>query len=525
MKSPLRITAGALALGLLLAGCGDAPTKKKTADAGAYPSAIKLVDGYDPNGHFSWAYTAFASSWDPTKSVTGADISFFEPVYDRLLQEDAEGKVTTMLAEEFTPSADNKSLTLKLKKGLSFSDGTAFNAEAVKFNLDRSRAAESRIAGEVYQIQSIDIVDEYTVKLNLSGGLGSLVSGLAGRAGMMVSPTAAAAGVLESKPVGVGPYTATAIDPGNKVEYQKTPGYWDPNAQRVATRTYYYMPDDQTRFNALQSGEVDGAAINADMLDTVSEAKKQVITEPSTIYIYFMVNTAVAPFDDPEVRKALNMAINREAISQGLYDGYCVPQIQPFPESSPGYSKKIGDGLDIFPYDPKAAKKILQDKGITELNLTTAAPNVTIYTKFAEVLQDQLADIGINLTIHSLPPVPQVQEFAIDKVTETFSSVYTGINDPDAIMSRYLAPKALFNPGGAEYPKLIEYGAEGAASMDPAERTPAYEKFIDEWVKNPPHMVPVCMTYLAAGFQDGVSGVAQLPSGRTSLRGVAVTKE
>ncbi|WP_153505206.1 ABC transporter substrate-binding protein [Cumulibacter manganitolerans] len=525
MKRSLRMTSGMLAVGLLLAGCGDAPNKSKAADDSKYPSNIKLAKDFDANGHFSWAYTAFASSWDPTKSVTGGDISFFEPVYDRLLQEDDEGKIVSMLAEEFTPSADNKTLTLKLKKGLSFSDGTPFNAEAVKFNLDRSRAATSRISGEVYQIQSIDVVDEYTVNLNLSGGLGSLVSGLAGRAGMMVSPAAAQAGQLESKPVGVGPYTATAIDPGNKVEYAKTPNYWDPDAQHVATRTYYYMPDDQTRFNALQSGEVDGAAINADMLDTVSAAHKNVVTEPSTIYIYFMVNAGVKPFDDPEVRKALNMAIDRKAISQGLYDGYCVPQIQPFPKSSPGYSKKIGDGLDIFPYDPKAAKKILESKGVTKLDVTTAAPNVTIYTKFAEVLQNQLAQVGINLQIHSLPPVPQVQEFAIDKVTPTFSSVYTGINDPDAIMSRYLAPKALFNPGGAQYPELVQYGAEGAAPLDPAKRAPAYEKFMDAWVKSPPHMIPVCMTYLAAGFQDGVSGVRQMPSGRTNLREVAVPKK
>lgn len=272
-----------LALGLLLAGCGDAPDKTtKEADSDAYGNQIELADDYDPNGHFDWAYTAFASNWDPTKSVTGADINFYEPVYDRLLREDAEGKVGPMLAQEFTPSSDNKTLTLKLREGLKFSDGTPFNAEAVKFNLERA--------------------------------------------------------------------------------------------------------------------------------------------------------------------KALNMAIDREAISQGLYDGYCTPQIQPFQQTSPGYSEKIGDGLDIFPYDPEKAKKIMQDAGVTELNMATAAPNVTIYTKFAEVVQSQLKEIGINLEIHSLPPTPQVQEFAIDKTTETFTSVFTGINDPDAIWGRYLGAEGAVQP-------------------------------------------------------------------------------
>ncbi|WP_134325263.1 ABC transporter substrate-binding protein [Cumulibacter soli] len=522
MRRSLTFAAGIMAVGLLLAGCGDAPAEK-SEDLEEYPNSIPLADDFNPDAHFEWAYTAFASSWDPAKSVTGGDINFMEPVYDRLLAEGEDGIPVPMLAEEFTPSDDNKTLSLKLIEGAKFSDGEPFDAEAVKFNLERYKAEDSRISGEVYQIESVEVTGEYTLDLHLSGGLGSLVSGLAGRAGMMVSPKAVADGTIDTEPVGIGPYVTTAIDPGSKVDYELTPDYWDPEAQNVATRTYHYMPDDQTRFNALQSGELNGAQINADQLDTVSNADLQVTTAPSPIYVYFMVNTAEEPFGDPEVRKALNMAIDREAISEGLYDGYCIPQIQPFPPASPGYSEKIGDGLDIFPYDPEEAKKILEDKGVTDLDITTAAPNVTLYTKFAEAVQAQLAEVGINMEIHAQPPTPQVQEFAIDKVTPTFTSVYTGINDPDAIMSRYLAPTALFNPGGAEYPELMEYATEGAASMDPAERTPAYEKFMDAWVENPPHMIPVCMSYLAAGFQDNVSGVMQMPSGRPNLRYMAIS--
>ena len=369
------------------------------------------------------------------------------------------------------------------------------------------------------------MVDEYTVDLKLSGGLGSLVVGLASRGGMMVSPTAVQSGQIDTQPVGIGSYQAANIVAGNYVDYAKTSDYWDPDAQRVATMTIHYMTDDQTRLNALKSGQIDGASVNPDQLDTVESAGLSPLVTPSPRFIYFMVNTAVAPFDDPEVRKALNMAIDREAISQGLYDGYCTPQIQPFPKTSPGYSDKVGDGLDIFPYDPKAAKKILEDKGVTELSIATAAPNVTIYTKFAEVVQDQLSDIGIDLEIHAVPPAPQVQEFAIDKTTETFTSVYTAINDPDAVWSRYVAPTALFNPGNMEYPELAEHGAEGAASMDPAERKPAYEGFMDAWVENPPHMVPVCMIHLANAYNDNVSGAAQMANGYPDLRGVAVAKE
>ncbi len=525
MKRAPKILAGLLCAGLALSGCGDAPARKSTADTEKYGSTIKLVKDYDPNGHFEFAYTSYPASWDPTKSVNGADGVFYAPVYDRLLLEDADGKVQPMLAEKFTPSADNKTLTLKLRTGLTFSDGTPFDAAAVKVNLDRNRAESSRISGEVHQIESVEVVDPSTVDLHLSGGLGPIVVGLASRGGIMVSPAAVAAGTLDAQPVGIGPYLATKIQAGSKADYEKTPNYWDPDAQRVATMTYQYMPDDQTRVSALMSGTVDGAGVNAVDLNVVDAAGKTPIVKQSPLFIYFMVNTAKGPFADPNVRKALNMAIDRKAISQGLYEGYCTPQIQPFPKTSPGYSAKVGDGLDVFPYDPTAAKKLMKDAGVTKLDIATAAPTVTIYTKFAEVLQGQFAKIGIDMKIHSLPPVQQVQEFAIDKTTETFTSIYTGMNDPDTVMSRYLDPVALFNPGAMEYPDLVKYGAEGAASLNPAERKPAYEKFMDAWVENPPHLIPVCMVHAATAYADRVSGVAQKASGYPDLRGVAVAKK
>lgn len=526
MKRTPRLMVAALGASLVLAACGDAPESETAAESDSFGNSIDLVEGYDPDGHFDWAYVAFASSWDPILSINGGDQNFYEPVYDRLLYEGIDGELEPMLATEFTPADDGKSLTLKLREGLTFSDGEPFNAEAVKFNLDRARGEDSKINGELYQVTSVDIVDDYTVTLNLSGSIGSLPVALANRAGMMVSPAAAKSGKLDAGPVGIGPYTAADIEAGNKVNYELTPDYWDTDAQRVKTMTYYYMPDDQTRINAMKSGELDGMTAPATELDNLAEEGFTPIVQPSSLVLYFAVNTSVEPFGDPEVRKAINLAINREEISQGLYDGYCTPQIQPFPESSPGYSDKIGDGLDIWGYDPDEAKKIFEEAGVTEpIEVATAAPNVTIYTKFAEVLQDQLADVGINVEIHSIPPSEMVQEFSIDKVTETFTTISTGINDPDVINSRYIAKTSLFNPGNTDYPDLTKYGNEGASTFDPAERKAAYEKYMDAWVETPPHMIPVCMVEGNAVFADNVSGVIQRANGYVSLRGVAVAKE
>ncbi|WP_134323607.1 ABC transporter substrate-binding protein [Cumulibacter soli] len=516
---------GLVAASLLLAGCGDAPDKGTGAENNEYGNSIEVADDFNPDSHFTWAHTSFASTWDPIKSINGSDQNFYEPVYDRLLFEEQDGTVVPMLATEFTPSEDNKKLTLTLQEGLSFSDGAPFDAEAVKFNLDRVRGEGSNIAGELYQVDSVNIIDPLTIELELSGGIGSLPVALANRAGIMVSPEAAKAGDLESEPVGIGPYVTTDIAPGDSVDYALTEDYWDTDAQRVATMTYKYMPDDQTRLNALKSGELDGARVNADEMDILADAGLIPLVEPSSLFIYFMVNAGMEPFDNPEVRKALNMAIDREAISEGLYDGYCTPQVQPFPEGSVGYSEKVGDGLDVYGYDPEAAKQILEEEGVTELSVATATPNVTIYTKLSEVLQSELKDIGIDLTINSVPPAEMVQQFSVDQVTETFTSTATGINDPDVTNSRYISADSLFNPANVEYPDLQKYGDEGAATFDPAERKPAYEKYMDAWMETPPHLMPICMLHQSIAVADYVSGVSEKANGYPDLRGVAVSKE
>lgn len=519
MRTSTKLTGALTAALLLVAGCGDAPSSTDD-DTNDLPASVALADDYNPDAHLDWAFNTFAFDWDPIKSVTGADLPFYDPVYDRLLNQTGDGEIIPMLATEFEASEDNKSLTLTLRDNLTFSDGAPFNADAVKFNLERASSADSKISGEVYQIDSIEAIAPLTVKINVTGALGSLVTALAARPGIMVSPAAIQSGAITSGPAGIGPYQVTASDPGHKVDYEKTPDYWDPDAQRVATITYFLMTDDQTRINALKTGELDGAQLSGDQINTAVSAELQVVSKPGAPILYFAVNTDQAPFDDPEARKALNMAIDREAVSEGLFDGNCTPQIQPFPEDSPGYSEKIGDGLEIFPYDPEKAKEILASKGVTSLDVQIVTPIVTLYTAFGEVVQDQLKKVGINVEVRPLSPVEQVQEFAIDKTAKMFESATTGINDPDALLGRYVSETALFNPGNEVYPKLQEYGAAGSADIDPAKRTPHYEDYMDAWIESPPHFVPVCNVHLAAAFNDNISGVDS-PNGRTHMRGVA----
>ena len=506
--------------GLLLAACGDAPDRRDAGEASItdYPQAIETRDGYDPDAHINAAFTTQPATWDPTESITNGDFSMYAQVYDRLLATDQEGNVVPMLAESFESSADNLSMTLMLRQGLQFSDGTPFDAEAVKFNLERNAAPASRIAGELGMITSVEVIDPLTVKVNVDTGIGALAVSLSSRGGVMVSPTAAAAGTLTGQPTGIGPYVATSISPGANVELKRTENYWDPEAQKAATQTLQVILDDQARYNALVSGDIDVALINANQMSAAQSAGLNPVINESALFNYLGINAAVAPFDDPEVRRALNMAIDREAISYGLYDGHCTPSAQYVPESSPGYSDKLGDGSAEFPYDPEAAKKILEEHGATDVTITAVPPNVTIYVQLAEAVQAQLAKVGITMKVNAVPATELVQRFAIDFSAEAVVSVATVINDPQAVHGRYLIPDALFNPGDADYVELNAAADAAALPLDPAERKPLYETYWDTWVQTPPHIVPICMIHLGAAASDDISGVFQRPVGYTDIR-------
>lgn len=516
----LQLTSALLTVGLL-AACGGAPEARETKATSEYATSIPLEKEFDPNANFRWAYTAFATGWDPIDSTNGADINFWVPVYDRLLQEGPDGDVLPMLATEFTPSDDLTSMTLKLREGLTFSDGTPFNAAAVKFNLERAISAPSRIVSEISMVTSVDVIDEYTVRVNVSGGLGSLPITLTARSGIMVSPAAVQSGIIDTQPVGIGPYTATDIVPGDSVSFIKSENYWDPDAQKVATMEYRLIADDQARYNALVAGEIDGTQINPDQIVAAEKAGVNVIAKPSVNFLFMALNTAVAPFDDPKVRKALSMSIDRQAIADGVYDGHCTPSTQMFQPGSIAYSKEVGDGSDTYPYDPEAAKKVLAEADVDGSSFINIAPNVTIYTKIAEIVQDEWSQVGLDMTVKPAPPAQVVQEFALDKTAEVSTAIWPGLNDPTAIINQLIGP-AGFNPGDAEYPELMEASAEASSSQDDEERKAGYEKFAAKWNEEVTHIIPICHVHLATGFADYVSNVYQPMSGGPDLRGVAV---
>lgn len=520
-RAGMKTVAIGVGVALALAGCGDAPKEDAPAND-AYPTAVPVADDFDESASFTLAVTLPPSSFDPRDSSTGLDQNFLAPIYDRLIYLTPDGEFEPMLATEWTPSEDGKSLTLKLRTGLQFTDGTPFDAAAVKTNLDRYRGEGSKLIQELRQVTDVTVIDPATVKITVSDGLGALTSSLSARAGMMASPKAIADGTIASTPVGVGPYQVVTATPGQGVTLERNPSYWQPDAQRVATLEVVGIPDSQTRYNALSTGEISAATVAIDQAKSADDADKTLVAGPTPLIFFLAVNTATAPFDDPSVREAMSLAINREDIAAGLYEGFCDPQVQLFPEGTVGYSEEIGDGLDQWPYDPEKAKQLIEDAGVDPAASFDANVTAGDTVALAEVIQSQLGEVGITMNVKPGPSATLLEEFSFAKTSPLTVSGYTGPPDPAGVIDRNFLPTALYNPGGKVDEEMLAIGQDAASETDPEKRNELYGQFTEVFLQEVRNIIPICLLHQIIAAAPEVTGL-HAPTDYVDLRNIAVS--
>lgn len=183
-----------------------------------------------PGGTLRVAFRAEVSTFDPFKGASGTDHMYLYPVFDTLVRFDDKLQPRPGLAESWDTS-DPKALVLRLRKNVKFHDGTPFNAEAVRFNLLRAQdKTVSSMASELGNVEAVEVVDAYTVKLRLKRPDASLVLAFTDRAGMMVSPTAMQklGDQFGRTPVGAGEYKLVKWTPGDSVRLERFQDYWEP---------------------------------------------------------------------------------------------------------------------------------------------------------------------------------------------------------------------------------------------------------------------------------------------------------
>jgi peptide/nickel transport system substrate-binding protein len=384
-------------------------------------------------------------------------------IFDTLTALDDKGEPQPKLALSWTHSDDYKTWTYKLRPGVKFHDGTPFNAQAVKENFDRQKdpANNCRCAFYIAFIHDVQAPDELTVVYNLndpSVTLPALMS-LQGANNVIQSPTAwkTKGDDYNRNPVGTGPYILKSWTAGDRILLEKNPDYWNkghPYLDRIVLKP---MPDSQSRFASLQSGEADIIWDDEYDADFIQKAQK----DPKlTVHSYtgsgaavFAFNTKTPPFDDLRVRQALVMAIDRKRMSEALTNGLARPASNPYGDGS--WVKCKDDGA--LPFDIEKAKALIKDYGkpVEFKMITTASPRGRA---IGQVFQQFWKQADANMEIEQIDQTTIVPRAFMRQFQLTPWRIID-LADPDPQMFANFhtgSPVALANYSDPELDRLLE---------------------------------------------------------------------
>ncbi|MEK9660440.1 MAG: ABC transporter substrate-binding protein [Alphaproteobacteria bacterium] len=331
---------------------------------------------------------------DPT---AGAAAAFDEIVYDNVMQGltriDENGAVQPQLAERWEVSDDGLVYTFHLKQGVTFHNGSAFDASDVVFSFDRARAADSVNAQKPLfaAIDTVEAVDPQTVRITLSRPEGGLPFSLGWGDAVIVDP--ASAGTNKTDPVGTGPFRFVRWVKGDRIDLEAV----SPK-QPIQKVTFRIVPDPSSQVAALKAGDIDAVSVlNAPEAVIAFQSDPDFVvaigtTEGETI---LALNNARKPLDDVRVRRAIGHAIDRQAIIDGAMFGFGTPIGTHFAPHNPAYV----DLTALSAYDPDKAKALLKEAGAENLKLTLKLPPPSYARRGGEIIAAQLGAVGIKVEI------------------------------------------------------------------------------------------------------------------------------
>lgn len=453
-----------------------------------------------------WAVPGVAQSLDPRTANEFQQV-FLEQVYEPLLRTAPDGDVEPGLAIEWHLVDDGDAFELILREGVTFHDGEPFDADAVAANLDAAIQPDSGLAAELDVVESVEVVDDHTVRLLLNGPGGHLTGVLSGYAGMMISP-AALDDDLQREPVGAGPFVLTEFGE-TAVTFEAWDGYYAADDVTIAGIEFSTYADQSTRLRALQSGQLDGAFLSSNQAEEAEAGGLEVAALFQTSVHGVLLNTAHVALGSDEVRQALMRAIDRDAISEVLYDGRCEPTVQPYPDGFWAHVPGLSDS-DSATYDVDAARALMAEAGYPDgFSVVMSSNSVSVYPRLAEVLQQQFAEIGIEVTVEVQTDLTaQRRSGDFDMVVGPFQA---GRADPTNWLADHYATEGRRNFGGVVFDGVSEQIAASRSHTDTAERSEATVAIVRQSVEQGPTLVPVChpaaTTAIVAGGEAPVGSL------------------
>ncbi len=339
---------------------------------------------------------------DPTGGAAAAiDEVVYANIFEGLTRYQSDGSIAPALAESWEISEDGTVYTFTLREGVTFHDGTTFDAEDVKFSLDRARAEDSTNAQKALfaGIADVTVIDPLTVQVTLSAPNGGFLTNMAWGDAVIVAPESIAEAA--TAPVGTGPFTFSRWVQGDRIEIARNPDYWG-EAPALETATFKFISDPTAAFAAVMAGDID-AFPNIPAPETLQQFEADPrftlligSTEGETI---LSMNNKSEALSDVRVREAIAHAINRQEIIDGAMFGYGTPIGTHFAPHNPDYVDLTAQSA----YDPERARELLAEAGYGDgLTLSLKLPPPSYARRGGEIIAAQLRAVGIETEVQNL---------------------------------------------------------------------------------------------------------------------------
>ncbi|MEH0932439.1 ABC transporter substrate-binding protein [Micromonospora sp. CPCC 205558] len=463
---------------------GDQSAGQDSFGTPADPAAVKQ------GGKLVIALSAEPDALDPTLSRSLYSRYVFQAMCQKLYDVDEQAQVVPQLATALpTTSDDGRTVTIPLRSGVRFADGTVFDSAAVKATLQRHLTnARSARKSELGPIDGIDTPDPQTVVLRLKQPFAPLVGALADRAGMIMSAQAlqSLGDDFASAPVCVGPFKFAKRVPQNSIEVVRDPNYYDASKVHLDTISWRILTDASIRAANLRSGDaqVADSVSTQDVASLRQDAAVSVLQSQSLGYQGMTINvgnvdgigTAPKPINRPlaqnaKVRQAFEHAIDRKALVDAVFNGLHAAACSPI---SPASTFSSPEAQTCPAHDPAKAKQLLAEAGVqTPYTVTMLASNTPDTLRLAQALQSMVKDGGFDLKINPVEYSSLLDEQDRGNF-ELLQLGWSGRIDPDANITNFVGTGASQNVAGYSNPQLDTLLTQARQAGDIEQRRKLY---------------------------------------------------
>lgn len=393
---------------------------------------------------------------DPDLGRTYVGRIVFASMCDGLLTLNSHGQVVPDLSTRYRWSNNGRTLTLELRKGVTFQDGEPFNAEAVKYNIHRSLTLPgSNRTTELAAVKDVRVLSPYSVAIDLKGPYSPLLAVLAGRAGMMVAPKAAEkeGAKFGNDPVCAGPFAFESRVTDGAITLKKFPGYWNASAIHFDKVVFEPIPSSTVRLNDLKAGDLDIVSRLAPIDLPTAKADSALKTAEATGLGYqgITINLKGSGLlaKSALVREAFRLTLNRKAINTVVFNGLYTPGWQPYAVGNPWHITQIPE--------PQAninkAKQLLKQAGYSSVKFTLLIDNQPLVIQLGQVIQAMAKPAGFDISLQSVD-FPTLLNMAEKGNFDAVQVGWSGRVDPSGNIDTFQLCQGNLNWSGYCNPKV-----------------------------------------------------------------------